>query len=241
MNPNMVEGDEVSSPASQDHHSSQSNLTEEEEEEIDEGDNVSNHPSVEGVKIVDKPPNTVTEENFVPVEREFKIDDESDRKNDGGFEHDETASKSYDGGSSGDSSSSNNSSDDESHEIKSSQAVVENIPAVISEKKSLLGEKSELDMSFPANNNSVAPTIVESELKENGEKMPSSGEDKVGISDTTECIAQETDDRSSLSYNPPIASVNNGADQEKDSGISEVLSRFSCACLFVLLYQFLMN
>ncbi|KAI3466785.1 hypothetical protein Pfo_023448 [Paulownia fortunei] len=125
---------EVSSPASQVHHSHQNILTEGEEEEIEEGDNISNPPSVEGVNIeVADEPNIVVEETVVPVERKYKIEDESDKK-DGRFEHDDTARKSYNGGSSGSSSNSSSSSDDESHSIKSGQAVDDIAPVVDSVK-----------------------------------------------------------------------------------------------------------
>lgn len=279
---------EVSSPASQDHHSHHNLLTEGEEEEIEERKNVSNLPSVEGVKIeVADEHNIVVERTVIPVEGELEIEAESDKKN-GRFDHDETARKSYDGGSSGSSSSSSSSSssDDESHGIKSSPAVVdiapvsdiaaieeasdsvvENIPAVVSEKISFTGEKAEVDMSSPANN-SAAPSIVESVFKENGEKKQSSVQDQVGLSETFKdaasqqeeaiipsveniaavpdpniCLAEETDDRLSLSYNAPIATADNGADADKDSGVTEVLSRFCSAFLFTfaLLYQVFSN
>ncbi|KAK4421116.1 hypothetical protein Salat_2062100 [Sesamum alatum] len=238
---------EVSSLASQDHHSHQNLSREGEEEEIEGGENILNVPSAEGVKIeVVGDPNVVIEESVVPVEREFKIEDEPDVK-DG--KHDESGKESNEGGSSGSSSSSSgSSSDDESHDTKSSQAVPDVALVVDSGKAadSLSGEQAEAIHSakieeaenriienIPAfvsektTDDPAAPSIVESVFKANGVKKLISFEDKVGTSavsdvavsqqkeeassppvennikipDQEECVAQETDDRLTLSYN----------------------------------------
>ncbi|KAI3456074.1 hypothetical protein Pfo_012737 [Paulownia fortunei] len=127
-------------------------------------------------------------------------------------------------------------------------SVVENIPAADSEKISVLCEQVEVNMISPADI-SIAPYVVESVLKENGEKKLSSVGDKVGTSltlvnaalereeetivqsvDTTatildpkECVTQENDDRLTLPYNAPRATADNGAEHEKDSGVTEPL------------------
>lgn len=261
---------EASSTASQD-PSQQDLLTEGEEEKIDNGENVSNLPTVVGEKSEGDNAHGIAVEGIdVPVEREFKIEDEFNKKN-GRFVYDETERKSYDGGSSGSSSSSSSSSDDESHGIKSSQAVVDHslhvgniepvptttigeasdgvvdsVPPVVSDKIALLSESVEVDTSSPANS-SVAPSVVKPLFKENEEKKGSL-EEQVGISETCKdaasqteeatipsvekitstfdpkaCITEETDDRLSLSYNAPIVSLDNEADAEKDSGVTEPL------------------
>ncbi|KAL0300627.1 UNVERIFIED_CONTAM: hypothetical protein Sradi_6339500 [Sesamum radiatum] len=258
---------EVSSPASQDNYSHQNFSREGEAEEIEGGENISNVPSAEGVKTdVVGDPNIVVEESSIPVEREFKIEDESDIK-DG--KHDDSAKESNEGGSSGSSiSSSGSSSDDESHDIKSSQAAVDVTPVVDSGKvaDSLSGGQAEAihtanieEAEDPTIENIPAfvsektaddpagPSVVESVFKENGVKKLISFEDKVGssaVSDVTvsqqteeassppaennikipdqkECVAQETDDRLTLSYNAPIATADNGAERENDSGVTE--------------------
>ncbi|KAL0407466.1 UNVERIFIED_CONTAM: hypothetical protein Slati_4060500 [Sesamum latifolium] len=257
---------EVSSPASQDHHSHQNFSREGEAEEIEGGENISNVPSAEGVKIeVIGDPNIVVEESSIPVEREFKIEDESDIK-DG--KHDDSTKESNEGGSSGSSSSSSgSSSDDESHDIKSSQAVADVTPVVGSGKvaDSLSGGQAEAihtanieEAEDPIIENIPAfvsektaddpadPSLVESVFKENGVKKLISFEDKVGsaVSDVTvsqqkdeassppvennikipdqkECVAQETDDWLTLSYNAPTATADNGAECENDSGVTE--------------------
>lgn len=255
---------EVSSPASQDHHSQHSLLTEGEEEEIEKREKDLNLPSVEGTKSD-------------AVERELKIEDGSSEKN-GRFEHDETSRKSYDGGSSGSSgSSSGSSSDDESRDIKSSQEVVhvtpivdsvkvadtfsgehieaidsthiegasssimENVTPVVSEK---ISEKSELDMSSPVDN-SAGPSIVESVFNPNGEKKQSS-EEQLGVSEASndavnipsvENIARENNGQLNLSCNAPAAAADNGRDAEKGSGVTEVQSRFILTCLFTTIFD----
>lgn len=265
---------EASSTTSQD-PSHQDLLTEGEEDKIDNGENVSNLPTVVGEKSEgDNEHGMVVEGIDAPVEREFKIEDEFNKKN-GGFEHDETERKSYDGGSSGTSSSSSSSSDDESHGIKSSQAVVDHslyveniepvltatieeasdvvvdsVPPVVSDKIALLSESVEVETGSPAKS-SVAPSVVKPLFKENEEKKGYL-EEQVGISKTCKdaaslteeatitsvekitgsfdpkaCVTEETDDRLSLSYNSPIVSLENEADAEKDSGVTEVLSQFS--------------
>ncbi|KAH6826196.1 hypothetical protein C2S53_001633 [Perilla frutescens var. hirtella] len=305
---------EASSTASQDHPSHHDLLTEGEEEKIENRENVSNPPPVEGVQIEGEDEHGIVEERIaVPVEREFKVEDEFNRKN-GRFEHDETERKSYDGGSSG-SSSSSSSSDDESHDVKNiknsqavvdtapvsvkvdhslhgenieavstttigeaSDAVVDSVPPVASDKVSLLNESVEVDTVSPANS-SAAPYVAESVYKENGEKKGSVEEEvgvlesfkdaasqleeggvtesfkdaasqleEVGISESFKdavsqleeatipsvknnaatsnpktCLAEETDDRLSLSYNAPTPTYDNGADAEKDSGVTEPL------------------
>lgn len=270
----------ASSTASQDHPSHHDLLTEGEEEKTENRENVSNPPPVEGVKIEGDNEHGIVEERIaVPVEREFKIEDEFDKKN-GRFEHDETERKSYDGGSSGSSSSSSSNSDDESHDIKNSQAVVDtapvsvkvdhslhgenieaistttigeasdavvdSVPPVVSDKVSLLNESVEVDTVYPANS-SAAPYVAESVVTENGKKKDSV-EKEVGVSesfkdapsqleeatipsveniaatsDPKKCLVEEADDGLSLSYNAPIATYDNGADAEKDSGVNEPL------------------
>ncbi|KAL8507240.1 hypothetical protein ACS0TY_017962 [Phlomoides rotata] len=223
---------EVSSPASQDHHSQHNLLTEGEEEEIDKREKDLNLPSVEGTKI------EAGDERNIVVEG---AEEESSEKN-GRFEHDETSRKSYDGGSSGSSgSSSSSSSDDESHGTKSNQAVVhitpivdsvkvadtfsgehveaidsthvegpsssiiENVTPVVSEK---IPEKAKLDMSSPANNSAVPP-IVESVFSANGEKKQSSVEEQVGVSEAS-------NDAASHEKEAIIPSVENIAQENND-------------------------
>ncbi|XP_057797668.1 uncharacterized protein LOC131013565 [Salvia miltiorrhiza] len=212
---------EASSTASQEHPSHHDLLTEGEEEKIETRENASNLPQVEGVKI--EGDHIVVEGKAVKIEDEFS----------GKFEHEETERKSYDGGSSGSSSSSSsNSSDDESHAVKSSRAVIHTVPAtimigeaseavvdcvppVVSDKVSLLSEGVEGDTSAP------------SKFKENGsvveEATVPSVENVDAASDEKTCAVAETDERLSLSYNAPIATHDNGADLEKDSGVTKPL------------------
>ncbi|GER28454.1 hypothetical protein STAS_04250 [Striga asiatica] len=216
---------EVSSPASQDHHSRQNNYSSGEDEERE---NISNPPLVgkEDINddVIDEPlKKTEAEEGFVPVERESTIEKESD-KNDKNFEHDEIASKSYDGAPSR-SSSSLSSSDDESNGIKNSKSEnAENAPSdIVSEDTSLSGEKVKIDASSE-DNNSKAPSIDEPEINDGELEKRSLVEDKVGIlekeviiipsvenvgamSDTRECVAQESDDRLSLSHCWPMLHI----------------------------------
>ncbi|XP_011085295.1 uncharacterized protein YGR130C-like isoform X2 [Sesamum indicum] len=213
---------EVSSPASQDHHSHQNFSREGEEEEIEGGENISNVPSAERVKIeVVGDPNIVVEESIIPVEREFKIEDESDIK-DG--KHDDSTKESNKGGSSGSSSSSSgSSSDDESHDIKSSQAVADVASVVDSGKAAdcLSGAQAEAihtanieEAEDPIIENIPAfvpektaddpadPSLVESVFKENGVKKLKSFEDKVGssaVSDVT--VSQQKEEEAS---SPPV-------------------------------------
>ncbi|KAL0398389.1 UNVERIFIED_CONTAM: hypothetical protein Sradi_2182200 [Sesamum radiatum] len=196
---------EVSSPASQDHHRHETVLTEGEEEEIEKEGNLSNPPSVGELKT-DSGQVQKALESVVRVEREIKIDDELEHR-DETFEHDESTTKSYDGGSSGrsSSSSSSSSSDDESHGIKNSEAAMDISSVVdsakvadslsdstfsapikeacdsVAEKISVSGEQVGVDMSSPINI-TVAPYVVESVAQENGGKKLSSVEDKVGTS-----------------------------------------------------------
>lgn len=246
MNSNMLGGGDVkhqddrqsdvgeaSSTTSQDHPSHHDLLTEGEEEHSGNRDeNASNLPPVEGVKIEGDDKHEVEiERNAIQAEREFKI------------EHDENERKSYDGGSSGSSSSS--SSDDESHRVETSHAafdkapvsvegdhylhkenievvpsitigeasdaVVDSIPPVVSDKVSLLSESVEDGENNGYVQEATVPPV---------EKVPET-------SDPKKCAAEETDERLSLSYNVPIATHDNGADTEKDSGVTEVQFRFS--------------
>ncbi|PIN04819.1 hypothetical protein CDL12_22641 [Handroanthus impetiginosus] len=243
---------EVSSSASQDHQSNKNSLIEEEEGEIEEGENISNPPSVEGVKIevAGERNILVEEESVIPVKRAFKIEDVSDEK-DERFEHDETRRKTYDGGSSGSSNSS--SSDDESHGIESNQAVVDIAPVVdsIEVADSLSGKKTEAIHSpkiEEAGDSATGPRTVESAFTENEEKRLGSVEDNVGVSeaskdaasqreeaiiqsvenivaipDTKECVAQESDDQLTMSTNAPVAAADDGSNAEEDSGVTEPL------------------
>lgn len=187
MNPNVIGGDDVK------HH---------DDKEIDVGEVSS--PSAE-VEVVDDP-NKVVDERIIPVEREFKIEDESDKK-DGDSS----------GSSSSSSSSSSSNSDDESHGIDNSQAapdvgsivdsvkvtdslsggqgevihsttieeahaVEENIVDIVSVNVQSLTEEPEVSLSSPAND-SVPPPVAESIFNENEEKKLSSFEAKVGISE----------------------------------------------------------
>ncbi|XP_042057378.1 uncharacterized protein LOC121801957 [Salvia splendens] len=156
----------------------------------------------------------------VPVERELKNGSELGGK----FDHDETERKSYDGGSS---ESSGSSSDDESHGdkinavptvaiVEASEAVVDCVPPVDSDKVSLLSESLAVNASSP---------FVS---KDNGEKKGSAGVstpsvEHVEAASDLKTSAEETDERLSLSYNAPIATHDNGADLVKDSGVTEPL------------------
>lgn len=157
-------------------------------------------------------------------------------------------------GSSGSGSSS--SSDDESHGIKSSQAAVHVIPVADSVMVAdpFSGEHVEVidnshiegaSSSIVENTTPAVPTIVESVFNENGEKKESTVEEHVGVPEASndaasqekealipsaenivENIAQENDDQLNLSCNVPVAAADNGRDSEKDSGVTEVHSRF---------------
>ncbi|KAL0328939.1 UNVERIFIED_CONTAM: hypothetical protein Scaly_2326500 [Sesamum calycinum] len=233
---------EVSSPASQDNYSHQNFSREGEAEEIEGRENISNVPSAEGVKTdVVGDPNIVVEESSIPVEREFKIEDESDIK-DG--KHDDSAKESNEGvdvtpvvdsGKVADSLSGGQAEAIHTANIEEAEdPTIENIPAFVSEKTA---------------DDPAGPSVVESVFKDNGVKKLISFEDKVGssaVSDVTvsqqteeassppaennikipdqkECVAQETDDRLTLSYNAPIATADNGAERENDSGVTEPL------------------
>lgn len=214
------------------------------------------------------------EVNSVQVEREFKIEDELDKKH-GSVKHDEATKKSYDGSSSG-SSSNSCSSDDESQDIKNRQAAsdivsvesvkvadslsgksveaIHNSPIAeagdsVVETITVLGEQVEVDVHSP-----VARYVVESTLKENGEKKLGSVEDKTctsvsfvdaalqgkeeaivqcaentaTTSDPKECVTQENDDRLVSPYNAPRATGDNGTEHMKDSVVTQVL-----CCFFV--------
>lgn len=222
---------DASSTTSQDHLSHHDLLTEGEEE--------TSGNQADGVKTDGDDKHEVeVERNDIQAEREFKIEGEVGGK----FEQEENERKSYDGGPSGSSSSSN--SDDESHGVKTSHAAVDKAPA-----------SSEIDNSLQKDNVEVVPPItigeaseavvdtippvisdkvsLLSETVEDGEKKGSVEEatipsvEKVPeTSDPKKCSAEETDERLSLSYNAPTPTHDNGADAEKDSGVTQVLSRF---------------
>ncbi|XP_051133764.1 uncharacterized protein LOC127253293 [Andrographis paniculata] len=122
---------EVDSPAaaSQDLHGHSNVLAEGVQEVIHDEKITSDNKPEEGVKT-----EAVEEANVVSAEREVRIEDDYNKKDDR-FEHEETTKRSYDGGSSrssrsSSSSSSSSSSDDESSSIKSSQAA-KDIPPLL--------------------------------------------------------------------------------------------------------------
>ncbi|KAG6387105.1 hypothetical protein SASPL_152288 [Salvia splendens] len=206
-------------------------LTEGEEEKVQ---NRENAPPVEGVKIEGN--------NAVPIEREFKTGEEFPEK----FEHEETERKSYDGGSSGSSRcSSRSSSDDESHGVKRSHAVIDTVPAisigeaseavvdcvppVVSDKVLLLSESMKVNTSSPSGSKesgekkgSVEEQVGGSETFYDAEATTPFAE-YVGVASDLKTSVEETRERLSLSYNAPIATHDNGADLEKDSGVTESL------------------
>ncbi|KAL1567453.1 hypothetical protein AAHA92_02930 [Salvia divinorum] len=213
-------------------------LTEGEEEKVE---NRENAPQVEGVKI--EAHDVVVEgNNAVPIEREFRTGEEFADK----FEHNENERKSYDGGSSGSSrSSSSSSSDDESHGVKSScavidivptisigeasEAVVDCVPPVVSDKVLLLSESMEVNTSSPSvskesgeKKGSIEAQVGGSETFYDGEATTPSVE-YVEVASDLKTLAEETHERLSLSYNAPIATHDNRADLEKDSGVTEPL------------------
>ncbi|XP_075481644.1 uncharacterized protein LOC142522277 isoform X1 [Primulina tabacum] len=242
---------ELSSPTSHDHNSHQNNiLTEEDEEQNEKGENISHTPSEEALKIKDGEEPSIAEDDVVPVDREFEIEDKSSKKSDGS--------------SSGSSSSRNSSrcnSDDESHRIKKGEAaiditpvvelesgdgslsgvpaenivsaeiddgvdsVVENFPAEELKNISTLGDKVETDIS-------IAPYI--SEPTESEEERPGFVEDN-GISmvfmdaplkrkdESIETIVTPDPEKCVTQETHDRVAADVGVELEKDSGVTEVL------------------
>lgn len=257
---------EVSSPGSEDNHNHRSFSTEGEgKEEIEKERNFQSLTSVEGSGTEIVAQNIVLEKSVLGSEKEIKIEDVfygEDRR----YKHDEAVRKSYAGGSSGSRSSSSSSSDNESHDIEDNQAqadslsgmsvkanhhvpveeaddsVSENIPAADSKEILVSGEHVGADMSSPADI-SVAPCVVGSVIKENGERKLSSIKNKVGTSvalvdavveeepivqsvdktvtvlDSKECLTQQNDDRRTS----PKNAHSDTTEDEKTSGVTEVL------------------